>query len=78
MYSFAVKCNRCGEIIQARVNLSNELSVEYNEKGNAAVYLCRKVLIGNQHCFQPIEVTLKFDSRHRLIEQQVTGGQFYS
>jgi len=41
-----VQCDRCGEAIQSRVNLSNDLSANYDEDGNVTNYFCRKVLIG--------------------------------
>lgn len=70
-----VKCNRCGEVIRARVNLFNDLSLEYDEAGKAT-YFCRKVLIGEKHCFQRIEVELIYDANRRLIGREITGGQF--
>ena len=73
-FSFAVKCNRCGEVIEGRVNLYNDLSVEYESTGN--IYSCRKVLMGNGKCFQQIEVELKFNEPRKLLEKHVTGGQF--
>ncbi len=73
-YSFAVKCNRCGEIIEGRINLYNDLSVEY--EGNKNEYSVRKVLMGSGRCFQQIEVELKFDEPRKLLEKHVTGGQF--
>jgi hypothetical protein len=75
-YTFQVKCNRCGEVIEGRVNLDNDLSIEY--EGDQTVYFVRKGLIGNNRCFQQIEVELKFDSSRQLLEQTVTGGQFTS
>ncbi len=75
-YSLAVQCNRCGEVIRAQVNLSNDLSVEYDENGQVTSYFCRKLLMGKQRCFQQIEVTLTFDARHKLIDRKVTDGQF--
>ncbi len=71
-YTFHVKCNRCGEIIEGRVDLDNDLSL--NDEGNG--YLVRKTLMGGNRCFQQIEVELNFDSSRQLLEQQVTGGQF--
>lgn len=73
-YTFSVKCLRCGEIIQGRVNLDNDLSVEYEEGGD--VYYARKILMGENKCFQRIEVELKFTSRRELLEQHITGGVF--
>ncbi len=74
-YVFQVKCNRCGEIIEGRVDLDNDLSVEY--EGNNAVYFGRKVLMSSGgQCFQQIEVELKFNVDRKLLERQATGGQF--
>ena len=73
-YVFHVKCNRCGEIIEGRVDLDNDLSVEYED--DQEVFHVRKGLIGTNRCFQQIEVELKFNSARQLIEQDVIGGQF--
>ncbi|MGD0611800.1 MAG: hypothetical protein ABSB41_09825 [Anaerolineales bacterium] len=70
-----VECSRCGEIIHGHVNLMNDPSLEYDEKGNA-YYLCRKVFMGSGHCFQRIEVVLHFNQDHRLISKEITGGKF--
>lgn len=73
-YNFKVKCNRCGELIEGRVDLNNDLSVEY--EGNESVYFGRKVLMGSGRCFQQIEVELKFDASKQLLEKNITGGSF--
>ena len=73
-YTFSVKCLRCGEIIEGRIDLDNELSVEY--EAGRDVYIGRKVLIGDNKCFQRMEVDLKFTYNRELIEQEVTGGEF--
>jgi len=73
-YTFNVKCNRCGEIIEGRVDLDNDLSLEY--ECTSAFYIVRKGLIGNNRCFQQIEVEMKFTSERTLIEQQAQGGKF--
>jgi hypothetical protein len=73
-YTFSVKCLRCKEIIEGRVNLDNDLSVEYEEGGD--VYYARKILMGENKCFQRMEVELKFTSNHELLEKHITGGEF--
>lgn len=72
---FAVKCKRCGEIIHGQVNVNNEPSLEYDEKDQPH-YTCRKVLVGNQLCFQQIEVIFKFNETRGLLDRQITGGEF--
>ncbi len=76
LYPITVQCNRCGEIVQSSVNMANDLSVEYDEDGRVTSYVCRKVLMGKQRCFQQIEVALTFDANRRLTDRQVTGGKF--
>jgi putative IMPACT (imprinted ancient) family translation regulator len=73
-YAFTVKCLRCGEIIAGRVDVNNDLSVEYEDGGD--VYYARKTLMGENRCFQRMEVELKFTSSRELLERHVTGGEF--
>ena len=73
-YTFSVKCKRCGDIIESHVDLDNDLSVDYEEGGD--IYYARKVLMGENRCFQRMEVELKFTSSRELIERHVTGGEF--
>jgi hypothetical protein len=70
--TFAVTCSRCGEVIEGRVNTSNDLSA--NDEGEG--FHVRKVLMGSGRCFQRVEVEMKFDSSRNLIEQHADGGQF--
>jgi len=72
---FTVRCSKCGEEIRGRVNLANDLTIEYGA-GNAVSYHCRKVLIGEQLCFQKIEVMLRFDGKKKLVESEISGGTF--
>ena len=70
-YTFTVHCNRCGETIEGKVNLSNDLSLD-DEGG----YRVRKVLMGSGLCFQQIEVQLNFDAAKQLQDKQISGGKF--
>ncbi len=70
-----VRCQRCGEIIEAQVDVSNDLSADYDEAGRVT-YHCRKGLIGKQRCYQTVEVTLRFDADRRLIDRSISGGDF--
>jgi hypothetical protein len=69
--TFNVRCDRCGETIEGKVNLSNDLSM-----GDEGGYQVRKVLMGSKRCFQQVEVVMKFDASRRLKERQITGGKF--
>ena len=71
-YTFQVKCNRCGETIEGRVDLNNDLSL--NDEGDG--YFARKGLMGSNLCFQQIEAELNFDSSRQVIEKNISGGEF--
>lgn len=74
-YTFQVKCKRCGEVIEGRVDLDNDLSIEYEQGGDR--YYCRKVLMGDGRCYQKIEIGLQFDKNRALIERRIeSGGDF--
>jgi hypothetical protein len=75
-YWFSVKCRRCGEKIRARVDMRNDLSINYGDGRGKPTYFCRKVIIGEQKCFQKIELEFTFDHNRRLIERQIYGGEF--
>jgi hypothetical protein len=75
-YPVKVKCDRCGEILTANVNLANDLSVEYGSSGAPQSYACRKFVQGSGRCFQTIEVVLRFDSHRSLKEKEIHGGTF--
>ena len=76
LYLF-VRCDKCGEKLRGRVDVWNDLTPEYEGNSDSpASYHCRKVLIGDQRCYQPIELTLKFDKNHKLVERQINGGKY--
>jgi hypothetical protein len=56
--------------------MRSELSPEFGNSDNATSFHCRKVLIGEQRCFQQIEVNLTFDAKYRIVDKQISGGQF--
>jgi hypothetical protein len=73
-----VRCDKCGEVIKTRIDLSHDLTPNYSDEGPITDYFSRKVLIGSRGCFEPIEVKLTFDPQRRLISREITGGQFTS
>ncbi len=76
-YLIFVQCNFCKEVIQARVNLYNDLSFQDTPRGKPGYY-CRKVLVGNQRCFRSIDVEMWFTAKRQLIKYSVNGGKFIS
>ena len=75
-YWIYARCNRCKEVLKARVDLYNDLSVDYDDPKMG--FYCRKVLMGTSRCFQQIEVSLHFDQKRKLTDSQVSGGQLIS
>jgi hypothetical protein len=72
-----VQCSRCGEKLQARVDTWNELTPDYDDNSDdPSAYFCRKVLVGEKLCFQPVELNLTFDKNRKLVKQEITGGKF--
>ena len=71
-----VRCDKCGEAIKTRIDLSHDLTPNYSDEGRVTDYVLRKVLIGSQRCFEPIEVTLTFDAQRRVSSREIVGGQF--
>lgn len=76
VYRTTVRCNRCGEEIPVRVNLSRELSPSYSEEESA--YQVRKGVVGSgqNRCFRTIEVRLTFDAHRHLVGREIIGGSF--
>ena len=73
-----VKCGKCGEILKGRVDLYNDLSVQYEDSGRQSSYFCRKVFMGSNRCYQPIEVELSFDKNRQLSDEEIRGGKIVS
>lgn len=73
-FTFTVKCKRCAEEIQGRIDLANDLSAEYED--DKEFYYSRKVLMGEKRCFQRIEVQFKFSANKTLLDKDIFGGEF--
>lgn len=70
-YWIYVRCRRCGEVIKTRLDLQSGLS-----RSDEGGYLVRKTLVGNQLCFERIEVTLTFDENRQLVDREIQRGEF--
>jgi hypothetical protein len=55
--------------------LNNDLSYDHLGKDDKT-YHCRKIIVGRTGCFQRLEVELKFNKNRKMIERQITGGEF--
>ena len=69
----SARCNRCGEILTARIDLGNDLS-----RADGGGFIVRKTLMGNgeNRCFQRVEITLRFDEKHNVTDREISGGTF--
>ncbi|MCX7854170.1 MAG: hypothetical protein RMN24_01260 [Anaerolineae bacterium] len=72
-FRLEVRCRACGEVIPVRIDLANDLSLDY-ETGHWQVH---KVVVGSgrTRCFRRIEVDLVFDARRQLLDSHVVGGE---
>lgn len=73
---FFVRCDVCKEVLKGRIDLYNNLSVQFEEGSGKSAYYCRKVMVGGKGCYRPIEVEFTFDVNRKVIDQRITGGQF--
>lgn len=71
-----VRCSRCGEAIQVRVDRRYDLASEWRDPGEPGpAYTVHKDIVG-EGCFQRISVDVGFDAGFRIVEQQIRGGAF--
>ena len=73
---FSVRCEFCQEILQGRVDMQNDLSIVYGSDSKESGYYCRKILIGSNRCYRPIEVEFNFDTNRKITNRRITGGKF--
>jgi hypothetical protein len=70
-YYVYVKPKMCKEIVQVRINLSNDLSLRDNDDG----YWVRKVASATRCPFQA-ELTLYFSKSRQLINKEILNGEY--
>ncbi len=68
---FYVRCHRCGEVLQVRLDRNNDLSLQ----DDFSSYYARKVMVGTG-CFSRMEAEFYFDTSRRLTAKEVSGGVF--
>lgn len=76
-----LRCQACGEPIAVRIDLRNDLSPEWQGQGGSDqpdYYTVRKVVVGRDCCYRPVEVNLRFDRQRRLESQRAMGGTILS
>ena len=75
-YWYYVQCESCKEILKGRIDLYNQLSIQYADDKKGSTYFCRKALVGGNRCYRPIEVEFTFDSKRKVINKEINGGKF--
>ena len=71
-----VRCDRCQEAIRLRVDLYNDLSIQYGEGKDDEVLFTRKMIMGNKDCHERMIMELTFDKHRRLKEKSIEHGGF--
>ena len=71
-----IKCDFCKEVLKGRVDIHNDLSLVDAEEDQGQAYYCRKVMVGSNRCYRPIEVKFTFDTNRKLKHRQIVGGEF--
>lgn len=66
-----VKCKRCSTPLAVRVDLRNELSIDYETNG----YVLRKEMMDNK-CFMLMNAEIRFDTSRKIVEQKIDKGEF--
>ena len=73
-----VQCDRCGEVIDVRVDRRYDVASNLLDPGEEGpAYTMHKDIVGNR-CFRRIGVTLGFDRRMNVVEKVITGGRLRS
>ena len=69
-----VKCNRCGSVVHARIDLRNDLAADYGDTEAEGYTLTKEIM--DDRCFQLMRAELHFDERRVETSRQVEGGTF--
>ena len=70
-----VQCDHCGEVIDVRVDRRYDVASNLLDPGEEGpAYTMHKDVVGDR-CFRRISVTLGFDRRMNVVEQDIRGGR---
>jgi hypothetical protein len=71
-----IRCNRCQDVVQVRLNMANDVQQEYVENSDdVAGFTVTKGVVDSK-CFRPMTLTMRFDRRRNELEREVEGGEF--
>ncbi len=68
---FYVRCARCGSPIRVRVDKRHDLMRDY-DTGELTVN--KEIMDGS--CFSLIYASVRFDAAYRIVDKEITGGEF--
>lgn len=72
-----VRCGRCGAPVHVRIDLFNDLAVEFGDGESISGYRLRKEIM-DARCFRLIYADLTFDRNRREQSRAIEGGEFIS
>jgi hypothetical protein len=78
LLTFRIRCNKCQEIIEIKINPVNDLMNQYKETGEAGpAFILKKEILGN-NCNNLIQLKVEFDERYNILSESVEGGEISS
>jgi hypothetical protein len=70
-----VRCDRCGAPVHVRVDLRNDLVIEYGDDDDASGYRLIKEIMDSR-CFRLMRAEIEYDRGRREPSRQIEGGKF--
>lgn len=70
-----VECNHCHTPVHVRVDVYNDLALEYDNHEHAVGYVLRKEIM-DARCFRLMHAEILFDTERRETRRMVEGGVF--
>ena len=71
-----VRCNRCQDVVQVRLNPANDLQQEFVENSDdVAAYTVNKGVVDSK-CFRPMTLIMQYDRHRRELDREIEGGEF--
>lgn len=77
-FTLTVRCDKCGELIEVRIDQDHEFQAEYDDEATEGArptqYLLRKEIVGAD-CQNLIRFTIRFDADLHPVERSIEGGE---
>jgi len=77
IFNLYVRCGKCGEKLRLRVSTRSDLMRDY-DRGTGDMgsgYILRKDIMDDR-CFQIMHAEVQLDDSHRILSQEISGGEF--